>query len=157
MKTNQLNRLLLGSLLFFVNFSFAPVPAPDITGAWRMTAHRISPAKDGITDLYGHFKDLYGGCQRDMGVVLNTDKTVSITPAGGCQNPLGNLIMKAAAKFMLSGNVSWEVNADKISLQDKKGQRREYSLQQSGTSMEWFFDETDGQTTVHHTIEFKRN
>ena len=157
MINSKIHPLVLSAVLLLFTLGFAPVHAPDITGSWRMTAHRISPAKDGITDLYGHFKDLYGGCQKDMGVTLNTDKTVSITPAGGCQNPLGNMLMKAVAKFMPSGNVSWEVNADKIILQDKKGQRREYTLQQSGSDMQWLFDEGDGQSTVHHTIEFKRN
>lgn len=157
MKNSTVYSFVLRSVCLGLSLGFAPVPAPDITGSWRMTAHQIAPAKDGITDLYGHFKELYGGCQKDMGVVLNADKTVRITPAGGCQNPLGNLIMKTAARFMPSGNVTWDVNADKVSLQDKKGQRREYTLQQSGSDMQWLFDETDGPTTVHHTIVFKRD
>ena len=157
MKKNQLSRLVASGLLVTLLFGFAPTPTLDVTGSWRMTAHRVSPAKDGITDLYAHFKELYGGCQKDMSVTLNTDKTLTVTPAGGCQNPLGNLIMKAAAKFMPSGNVSWETTADKIVLQDKKGQRREYTLQQSDTNMEWVFDEGEGQNTVRHTIVYVRN
>lgn len=157
MKTNHLTQLTLGCVWLIISLGFSPVYAPDVTGSWRMTAHRVSPAQDGITDLYSHFKDLYGGCQKDMGVTLNTDKTMTVTPAGGCQNPLGNLIMKAAAKFMPSGNVTWEITDNKITLKDKKGQVREYTLQQSGMGMEWVFDETGKQGTVRHTIVFERN
>ncbi|MGA0560234.1 hypothetical protein ACO2Q8_26460 [Larkinella sp. VNQ87] len=149
-------RLLLAGLLPLFSLGFAPNTPPDVTGAWRMTAHRINPPMDGITDLYTHFKDLYGGCREDMGLTLNADGSLKMTPVKGCQNPLGNMIMKAASKFMPSGKASWETSGTKIVLQDGKGQRKEYDLQLNGTTMQWGFDETDKQTTVHHTVEFRR-
>ena len=157
MKNYALYRLLLVNLLFLTCFGFTPVSPPDVTGSWLMTAHRVVPAMDGINDLYVHFKDLYGGCQRDMGLTLNTDGSLKMTAAGGCQNPLGNLIMKTASKFMPSGKETWQTTADKIVLLDGKGQRREYDLQMSGTTMSWVFDETQKETTVRHTIEFRRD
>lgn len=111
---------------------------------------------DGVDDIYTHFKDLYGGCQEDMGILLNADGSLKMSPVKGCQNPLGNIIMKMASKFMPSGKATWETTATKIVLQDGKGQRREYDLQLNGTSMLWLFDETGKQSTVRHTIEFKR-
>lgn len=157
MKNRILCRLLPTALLPLFSLSFAPVNPPDVTGSWRMTAHRVVPAMDGIDDIYTHFKDLYGGCRQDMGVALNADGSLKMSPAGGCQNPLGNLIMKAASKFMPSGKASWETTANKIVLLDGKGQRREYDLQISDTSMQWGFDETSKKTTVRHTVEFKRD
>lgn len=150
------NRIILWILLPLFSLSFSSINPPDISGSWRMSAHRVSPAKDGITDLYTHFKDLYGGCSDDMGLTLNTDGSLKMSPVKGCQNPLGNIIMKVATKFMPSGKASWETTGDKIVLQDGKGKRQEYDLQQSGTTMQWGFDETDKQTTVRHTIEFRR-
>lgn len=122
-----------------------------------MVAHRVVPAQDGVTDLYTHFKDLYGGCSEDLGLILNTDGSLKMTPAKGCQNPLGNLMMKIASKFMPSGKASWETTGSKIVLQDGKGQRREYDLQLSGTEMQWGFDETIKETTVRHTVVYQRN
>ena len=156
MKNHVLIRPLLAALLLFCCLSFTPVTPPDVSGSWRMIAHRVVPAMDGISDIYTHFKDQYGGCQEDMGVTLNADGTMKTSPVKGCQNPLGNLIMKAAVKFMPSGKTSWETTATKITLQDSKGQRKEYDLKLSGTTMQWIFDETNRQTTVRHTIEFKR-
>ncbi|QJW90923.1 hypothetical protein HNV11_16830 [Spirosoma taeanense] len=122
-----------------------------------MTAHRISPAnKDGISDLYAHFKDLYGGCREDMGVTFNADGSLKTSPVRGCQNPLGNLIMKAAASFMPSGKTSWETTDSKIMLKDTKGNQREYDLRVTDATMQWLFDEKDKDATVQHTIEFKR-
>ncbi|MDB5242255.1 MAG: hypothetical protein JWP57_2880 [Spirosoma sp.] len=156
MKNSVLNRLLI-YLVPLLYLCFTPNNPPDITGSWRMTAHRVAPAQDGISDIYTHFKDLYGGCQEDMGVKLNPDGSLTMSPVRGCQNPLGNLVMKVASKFMPSGKASWESTANKIILQDGKGHRREYDLQLSGTTMEWSFDETEKQTLVRHTIEFKRD
>jgi len=149
------NRILPWLLLPLFSLSFSSINPPDISGSWRMSAHRVAPAKDGITDLYTHFKDLYGGCQEDMGLTLNADGSLKMSPVKGCQNPLGNLIMKAASKFMPSGKASWETTANKIVLQDGKGQRREYDLQTSSSTMHWGFDQTEKQTTVRHTIEFR--
>lgn len=152
-----LRRRLLTHLLLVACLGFTTVRPPDITGSWRMTAHRVVPAVDGIDDLYVQFKDQYGGCQRDMGLTLNADKSLKMSPAGDCQNPLGNLVMKMAAKFMPSGKASWEATANKIILLDGKGQRREYDLQVSGTTMEWGFDSTEKRTTVRHTVRFVRD
>lgn len=149
------NRILWWLLLPVVSLSFAPATPPEVTGSWRMIAHKISPAKDGIDDIYTHFKDLYGGCREDMGITLNTDGTMKMSPVKGCQNPLGNMIMKAASKFMPSGKTTWETAGNKIVFNDGK-QRREYDLQVNDAGMQWGFDETDKQTTVRHTVEFKR-
>ncbi|GAB3806178.1 hypothetical protein GCM10028819_41020 [Spirosoma humi] len=151
--------LIVSGLLLFPAFSFqtTAVNSPDVTGSWRMIAHRVDPAQNGVTDIYTHFKDLYGGCQEDMGLLLNADGTLKMTPVKGCQNPLGNLIMKAASKFMPSGKASWEATGNKIVLQDGKGHRTEYDLQLSGTTMKWVFDEAQKETTVRHTVEFQRN
>ena len=149
-------RPLLVSLLTLFALSFTSPNPPDVVGSWRMVAHRVSPAQDGITDLYTHFKELYGGCQKDMGLVLNADGSLKMTPAGNCQNPLGNIVMKAATKFMPSGKMSWETAGHKIILQDGKGQRKEYELQLSGDTMQWMFDQTSNGTTVKHTIEYHR-
>ncbi|AKD56375.1 hypothetical protein [Spirosoma radiotolerans] len=151
--------LIISALLLVPVFSFQITAAnpPDVAGSWRMTAHRVDPAQNGVTDVYTHFKDLYGGCQEDMGLVLNTDGTLKMTPVKGCQNPLGNLIMKAATKFMPSGKASWEVTGSKLALQDGKGNRREYDLQLSGTTMTWVFDEAQKEGAVRHTIEFQHN
>jgi hypothetical protein len=157
MKNRILCWLLLTNLLPLFSFNFVPANPADITGSWRMTAHRVSPAMNGVSDIYTHFKDLYGGCQEDMGLTLNADGSLKMSPVKGCQNPLGNLIMKAASKFMPSGKASWETTANKIVLQDGKGQRREYDLQTSSSTMQWAFDETEKQTTVRHTIEFRRD
>ncbi|MBC8152628.1 MAG: hypothetical protein H7Z72_06935 [Bacteroidetes bacterium] len=156
MKHHNFPALLLTSLLSLLSFGFTDNPA-DVTGSWRMIAHRIAPAKDGVEDIYTHFKDLYGGCRQDMGVTLNADGSMKMSPAGACQNPLGNLIMKAASKFMPSGKASWEATGGKIVLLDGKGKRQEYDLYLSGTGMQWGFDETDKKTTVRHTVEFKRD
>jgi hypothetical protein len=150
------NRTLWWLLLPLFSLGFAPIIPPEVAGSWRMVAHRINPAKDGITDLYTHFKDLYGGCREDMGLILNADGSLKMTPVKGCQNPLGNVIMKAATKFMPSGKATWETAGNKMVLQDGKGKRQEYDLDVSGTTMQWGFDETEKQTTVRHTIEFKR-
>lgn len=157
MKNLNRPRLLLASLLTVFALSFTPTRPPDVVGSWRMVAHRVSPAQDGITDLYTHFKELYGGCQKDMGIVLNADGNLKMTPAGGCQNPLGNVMMRAVVKFMLSGKMSWEAAGDKIILQDSKGQRKEYELQLNGSTMQWVFDETSKGTMVQHTIEYQRD
>lgn len=151
--------LIISGLLLFPAFSFQtqPVNPPDVAGSWRMIAHRVDPAQNGVTDLYTHFKDLYGGCQEDMGLLLNADGTLKMTPVKGCQNPLGNLIMKAASKFMPSGKASWEATGNKIALQDGKGHRTEYDLQLSGTTMKWVFDEAQKEVSVRHTVEFQRN
>ena len=147
-------RLLLASLLTLFALSFTFPNPPNVVGSWRMVAHRVSPAQDGVTDVYTHFKDLYGGCQKDMGLVLNADGSLKMTPAGGCQNPLGNIVMKAATKFMPSGKMSWEATGNKIILQDSKGQRQEYELNLDGSTMQWMFDQTSNGTTVQHTIEY---
>ncbi|GAB3318777.1 hypothetical protein GCM10027299_10680 [Larkinella ripae] len=153
----MLRRLLLTTLLPLFCLALMPGNPPEVAGSWRMTAHRVDPALDGITDLYTHFKDLYGGCREDMGLVLNTDGTLKMSPVKGCQNPLGNVIMKAASKFMPSGNkASWEASGTKLILQDGKGQRKEYDLQVSDAGMQWGFDETSKGNTVRHTVEFKR-
>ncbi|WP_373513677.1 hypothetical protein [Persicitalea sp.] len=149
-------RLLLISLLLFLVLGFTPASAPDVVGSWRMVAHRVSPAQDGIMDIYTHFKDLYGGCQEDMGLTLVADGSLKMTPVKGCQNPLGNIMMKVAVKFMPSGKMSWESTGNKIILQDSKGQRREYELQLNGNSMQWIFDEGSKEATVKHTIEYRR-
>lgn len=154
MKNRLLNQLLV-CLLPVLCFNLTAAP-PDVAGSWRMTAHRVVPAMDGISDIYTHFKALYGGCREDMGLTLNTDGSLTMSPVKGCQNPLGNLIMKAATKFMPTGKSSWESTATRITLQDGKGQRREYDLQLNGTTMTWAFDETQKQTTVRHTIEYRR-
>ncbi|WP_461071976.1 hypothetical protein [Spirosoma horti] len=147
------------ALSFMLAFSFPmhAVSPPDVAGSWRMIAHRVDPAQNGVTDIYSHFKELYGGCQEDMGLVLNADGTLKMTPVKGCQNPLGNLIMKAATKFMPSGKASWEATGNKLALQDGKGHRTEYDLQLSGTTMTWVFDEAQKEGSVRHTIEFQRN
>lgn len=155
MKNHVLSYLLI-RLVPLLCLCFTPASPPDVTGSWRMTAHRLVPAQDGISDIYSHFKELYGGCQEDMGLTLNADGSLKLSPVRGCQNPLGNLIMKAATKFMPAGKATWESKADKIVLQDAKGQRKEYELHLNGTTMEWVFDEMQKQTTVRHTIEFKR-
>lgn len=129
---------------------------PDPVGSWRMRSHRVEPAQDGISDIYTHFKDLYGGCQQDMRLTLNADGSLKLSPVSGCQNPLGNLIMKAASKFMPSGNASWELAANTLILKDGKGKRKEYDLQVSGSTMEWVFEEASKQTSVRHTIAFSR-
>ncbi|MBC3788319.1 hypothetical protein [Spirosoma utsteinense] len=157
MKNNNRYAHLLFSLLALFSLSLAPAGPTDVVGSWRMVAHRVAPAQDGITDIYTHFKDLYGGCSDDMGLLLNADGSLKMTPVKGCQNPLGNLIMKMASKFMPSGKSSWEATAGKIVLQDGKGQRREYDLQLSGTEMQWGFNETSKQTTVRHTVVYKRD
>lgn len=157
MKNHNFPALLLTSLLALLSPGFTPVDPPDVAGSWRMIAHRISPAKDGIEDIYTHFKDLYGGCQQDMDVILNADGSMKMSPVGGCQNPLGNLVMKAASRFMPSGKASWEAIGSTIVLLDGKGKRLEYDLQLSGTGMQWGFDETDKKATVRHTVEFKRD
>ncbi len=157
MKNRLPYKLLLITLFSWLSVSFTPINSPDVSGSWRMVAHRVAPAQDGITDIYTHFKELYGGCQEDMGLTLNTDGSLKMTPVKGCQNPLGNVIMKMASKFMPSGKASWETTADKIVLQDGKGQRREYDLQVNGTEMQWGFDETSKQTTVRHTVVYQRN
>ncbi|WP_461127562.1 hypothetical protein [Spirosoma aerophilum] len=157
MKNSQLYRLLLICLLPLTGISFSPAHAPAIAGSWRMVAHRVSPAQDGIEDIYTHYKDLYGGCQEDMGLLLNDDGSLKMTPVKGCQNPLGNLVMKIASKFMPSGKATWETTANKIVLQDGKGKRNEYDLQLNGATMQWTFEDTQKQTTVRHTVEFKRN
>ncbi|AUD01084.1 hypothetical protein [Spirosoma pollinicola] len=157
MKKPHLFRLLLAGLLPLLSLGFSQTDSPNVSGSWRMISHRVVPAMNGVDDIYTHFKDLYGGCQEDMGLTLNPDGTLKMTPVKGCQNPLGNIIMKMASKFMPSGKASWETTSNKIVLQDGKGQRREYALQLSDTSMKWTFDETEKQTQVRHTIEFKRD
>lgn len=154
-----MKNLIISGLLLLPVFSFhtAAVDPPDVVGSWRMIAHRVDPAQNGVTDIYTHFKDLYGGCQEDMGLLLNADGTLKMTPVKGCQNPLGNLIMKAATKFMPSGKASWEATGNKLALQDGKGHRTEYDLQVSGTTMTWVFDESQKEITVRHTIEYQRN
>lgn len=153
---NQVLCQLLIRLLPLLCLCFTLANPPDVTGSWRMTAHRVVPAMDGISDIYGHFKELYGGCQEDMGLTLNSDGSLKVSPVRGCQNPMGNLFMKAVIKFMPAGKATWESTADKFILQDAKGQRKEYELHLNSTTMEWAFDETQKQTTVRHTIEFKR-
>jgi hypothetical protein len=150
-------QLILNTFLLIACLSFIPHMAPDVSGSWRMVAHRVVPAMDGIDDIYTHFKDLYGGCREDMGLVLNPDGSMKMTPVKGCQNPLGNIIMKMASKFMPSGKASWEATENKIVLKDGKGQRQEYDLQVSNKEMQWGFDETNKQTTVRHTVVYQRN
>ncbi|WP_128544241.1 lipocalin-like domain-containing protein [Larkinella soli] len=144
------------ALLLVLCAGFRPSAAPDITGSWRMTAHRVSPAQNGVEDIYTHFKDLYGGCSEDMGVTLNADGTVTMRPVKGCQNPLGNVIMKAVARFMPSGKTTWSVNGDKVLMKDHKGNQQEYDLIVEGQTMKWLFDTKDKDTTVKHTVEFQK-
>lgn len=151
---NYISYLLLVSLLPTAGLRQAPVGAPDITGSWRMSSHRVDPARNGIADIYEHFKSLYGGCREDMGMTFNADGSVKVIPIKGCQNPLGAMMMKVV--MASASATTWQATDQKIILKDRKGNQQEYDIQVNGSIMTWGFDTKDKEGVVRHTVEFRK-
>lgn len=152
-RLSALFTMLMLSLVLFQCGSKNDDPAPStdsVVGNWKMTALKVSPAQDGVTDYFQVLAALAGQCFVDAKYVFNANGTTSVTVPQGCAVDEDDITDQTG----VSDQTKWSVQGNKITFTDASG-TDEYDLKLSGNTMEWIQSEkdpTDGKTYTYTII-----
>ena len=155
-RLSALSMMLMLSLVLFQCGKKDDDPTPSsagVEGTWKMTALRVSPAYNGVTDLFQGPALFLGACFADTKYTFNANGTTSVAAPQGCAVDEDDITDQTG----VSDQTKWSVSGNKIVF-TTGADKEEYDLKLSGNTMEWSFTETDqtDNKTYTYTIVFTK-
>ncbi len=132
----------------------SPSGANGVEGSWQLSAIKVSPAVDGITDYLAFLEAFTGStCLKKITFIFNGDGTVSGATPQECQGTADDV----ADDVGISEQSTWKVEGSKLIITSGTD-RTEYDLKVNKSTMEWSISEVDPDDgkTYTTTIVFNR-